>query len=68
MGQCKNICESYNIYPITGHVQNQPPLPKCRNCAIKIEWDGNFCPCCNTRLSRTNKTNADSKPNIKRIA
>ena len=53
MQYCKGECTAkWNAVPAVGNSINKSLLKKCSICSVRIDWAGNFCPCCGTMLSR----------------
>ena len=50
---CKGICHRYKAPKRNGNSRYVIGQKRCNSCAIFVEWDGIFCPCCRLKLRVT---------------
>jgi len=68
---CKRICKiDFETRSIYGRTYPSFELwPKCTECEIRINYNGNRCPCCNTSLGkRTDEGNKHSRNFTKKLS
>ena len=50
MMSCKNTCLQYKAQKPLNAGRYDSGQKRCQICEIYIEWEGNRCPCCSSRL------------------
>lgn len=64
MRRCNGVCNRYKAFKKSGKDWFKPGVKRCNMCEIFIEFEGNVCPCCNSRLSTRPKI---GRKNVKAI-
>jgi len=53
---CKARCELYEPLSILRNKLSDG-YARCRCCQVQVKWEGIWCPCCGSRLSRKGRAN-----------
>jgi hypothetical protein len=62
---CKGICNRHRASrPAASYGRYATGQKRCQICAIYMEWDGTWCPCCGCKV-RTRPRNSKAKQKLK---
>ena len=67
-GSCGGTCKSkHDTWSMTGHPP-AAPHKTCRQCRVRIKWDGLYCPCCGNKLSTRIRGGKSRKKRLEEVA